>query len=324
MRERYLINTVSTSWEEPPRARHQVAFELSKYAKVVFVERNRFGVPNIKISKPQSNIVLITPFFPIDHRLRYRIPIVCELYQHWLFSVLRKKFGKIPIINFDHTASKIHKYFNDVIYYCNDYYIRGYYFNCIKLHLQRSENKVVRNARFCIVTSDFLYLHLLRNNNKVHLIKLGAPTIINRESKKIQESCDKIKVSLVGFIDSTKISVKLIRKIIINPDIQLFIYGPVKREFKNQFKGINNIFIKGPKTGNELYDELLKTDVGIIPYFKNDNNPGRTPNKLWLYLALGLPTVVTNIENIKNWKFEKGTIYKVKDNNNFVNLIRIH
>jgi hypothetical protein len=42
----YLINTI-TSWDEPPRARHQVAQAVAKNHKVYFIARNEFGVPKI-------------------------------------------------------------------------------------------------------------------------------------------------------------------------------------------------------------------------------------------------------------------------------------
>jgi len=226
-------------------------------------------------------------------------------------------FREISVINFDHTGQMIFNYFNDVIYYCNDYYIRGYYFSFIKRHLIESEKTVIRRSRFCIATSDFLLHYLIKHNNNVHLVKLGAPEV-NFTSNITTKSNHLISVSLVGFIDSKRISVDLVKVIIANPYIKLYIFGPVKHEFRKKFKEAKNIHFKGIKTGNDLHTELLKTDVGIIPYFKKDNNPGRTPNKLWLYLALGLPVVVTDIDNIKNWKFEKGIIYRVNDNEDFV------
>jgi hypothetical protein len=72
---------------------------------------------------------------------------------------------------------------------------------------------------------------------------------------------------------------------------------------------------KGTLTGKELYKEINNFDVAIIPYdlerFKK--NIGITPNKLWQYLALGKPVVVTDFHNIKNWKFPDDCVYKIPE-----------
>jgi hypothetical protein len=66
----------------------------------------------------------------------------------------------------------------------------------------------------------------------------------------------------------------------------------------------------GIKTGNALYETLERADVCIAPYDVKKLNKGATPNKLWLYLALGKPAVVTNMPNMESWVFEEKLVYK--------------
>jgi antibiotic biosynthesis monooxygenase (ABM) superfamily enzyme len=86
---KYIINTM-TAWDEPPRARHQVTTALAKKYKVAFVASNKVGLPKISFTY-MDNILLIQPFFPVYLKIRYRIPILNEIYQIWLFNKLKKK-----------------------------------------------------------------------------------------------------------------------------------------------------------------------------------------------------------------------------------------
>ncbi len=85
MKTAYLINT-RTRWEEPPRARHQVAETLAIRNEVYFVAASKIGFPRIEVTNLHNNLYLIQPYWFIDYRLRFRLFIVNELYQTWLFS----------------------------------------------------------------------------------------------------------------------------------------------------------------------------------------------------------------------------------------------
>ena len=83
MDRKFLINTF-TAWDEPPRARHQVTYALAKSHPVVFVAQNRFGWNrHLEIEQVAERITLITPVYPMDHRVRMRLPIANEGYQRW-------------------------------------------------------------------------------------------------------------------------------------------------------------------------------------------------------------------------------------------------
>jgi len=63
-----------TPWSEPERARHQVAKALASYSRVVFIEANKVGLPRIELKEISENLQLLTPFWPIDYRIRSRMP----------------------------------------------------------------------------------------------------------------------------------------------------------------------------------------------------------------------------------------------------------
>src|SRR5690606_5254071 len=50
-------------------------------------------------------------------------------------------------------------------------------------------------------------------------------------------------------------------------------------------------------------------------------NPGGTPNKVWQYLALGKPAVVSNLPNMKYITYPENSVYITKSNDDLVGLI---
>jgi hypothetical protein len=69
----FLLNT-RTPWEEPPRARHQVAEALAKHHPVYFVSANEQGVPGLRQEQVDSNLTVLLPSWPVCQRRRYRWP----------------------------------------------------------------------------------------------------------------------------------------------------------------------------------------------------------------------------------------------------------
>ncbi|MEX0884494.1 MAG: glycosyltransferase, partial [Cyclobacteriaceae bacterium] len=75
------------------------------------------------------------------------------------------------------------------------------------------------------------------------------------------------------------------------------------------------------QTGQALSETLQDMDVSIAPYYMEDTNTGRTPNKMWQYLAAGKPAVITNLPNVRHWEFPAGTVYKANTDDEFVEMI---
>jgi hypothetical protein len=319
-----LINTI-TAWYEPPRARHQVTNELIKSHSVYFISRNEVGAPNIKIEK-NGNFYLVIPYFPVDYKYRYRIPLLNELYQHWLFKEVKKNISNVDyVINFDFTATKIFQYYKNIVYYCNDEYIgNSKYPNVfIDKYHKNAELAVIKKSDFCIATAPFLTNKLNKLNKKTYEIPLGAPDISKYGIKPSGCNNNKkiITVGLVGFITLRNISYDLINQLSLNTKFQLILIGPVEREFKDRLLKPDRIKFTGTLKGSELYKEINLFDVAIAPYDLNKINPGTTPNKMWQYLALGKPVVITDLPNLSSFHFPGKIIYIAKEYNAFSNFI---
>lgn len=316
----FLINTAYTSWNESPRSRHQVANELLKYGEVYFITRNDLGLPDIEIQK-YDGIHVIKPKWPIDYRFRYRLPLVNELYQRFLFkNVIDYKLQYSVLVNFDHTAHKLTRKFSQSIYYCSDDHIGNDDLNISLINRYHSytEKEVARNSSFCIATSDYLYRKLKKYNTNTHLLLLGAPEIDESHTQFTDRNENVIKVCYVGSLNDRRISDKIIKDIINAENIEFHVIGSVDEKFQKILKGKSKLV--GIKQYEKLYNYLKDMDVGIVPYDVNGINKGVTPNKYWLYTACGLPSVSIPLDNILDWPTENGLIY-LSEKKDFVNNI---
>lgn len=322
MKTAYIINTI-TSWNEPPRARHQLAQALSKHFEVVFVSSNEFGLPKSKLVWENKNYQFYIPQFPIDPRIRIRIPLLNLLYQKWLFKRLKKEYPNHIVINFDFTAKYVSRYFTNNIYYCNDDHvgiskrinnsiIANYHHNC--------EKSVAENARFCVSTSIFLKKKLQGYNPNSFEIRLAAPNIQNVSKYKYREKGKVINIGIVGYFKT--IDSNILELLYNNEDLHFTLVGPISKKLKEKYETKGNVKITGSLIGEKLYDEVSKFDVGLVPYDLNAKVE-RTPNKLWLYLALGKPVVISNIKGIINWKFPERFVYRSNSNIDFLELIQL-
>ncbi len=320
---RFLITSL-TSWDEIPRARHQVTEELIRAGhEVVFVEKNRIGVFRVNVRKEKPGLTLVTPFFPVDYRFRFRLPGLNELYQWWTFRSLKKKFGDLLVINFDYTAHLVSRFFENTIYYCNDDYIGNskYPVWIVNRYHEFVEKRTAKLARFCVGTADSLMEKLSRYNPKTYKIPLGGPNPANLNTVRAFREQGKIRVGLMGTIKSNYVSPVIINRLLEEPSMELVFIGKVESSFSEQVDDMTQIEVCGVLTGDELYREMSKFDVAIAPYDVEEINVGGTPNKLFQYLACGCPVVMTALPSVSAKNYPAGMVY-VAEEEGFASMIR--
>ena len=272
----------NTEWDGPPRARHQLSHALAKRFKVTFVAANTIGLPGLKCEKVNGNFELLTPSFPSSFRLRYRMPGLNEAYQLWLYEKLKKHFEG-----------------KEVVFICTDFggYLVGKYFD-----------KFIYMAN-----DDFI------NNVKVPGWMKAYTTFT--QSRLVIKNKDP-EYEIMGFIDKKKTPLVLINKILEIENVELHLIGPIKDDFLNHLSKEEKVKAHGVLTGDPLSSKLSEMDVAIAPYYMDDPNTGRTPNKLWQYLATGIPAVITNLPNVRHWEFPEKTVYKANNDDEFVSFIK--
>lgn len=322
---KFCVTTVSTSWDEIPRARHQITEELLRAGhEVIFVERNSVGAPGIRTRAEKPGLTVITPLFPLEYRFRYRTPLIHEMYQIWLFSRLRKMFGDLTVVNFDFTAHLLRRFFKRNVYYCNDEYIgnSSRRFSPVERYHSLIEQQVIKNSCFCVSTAGYLTRKLSRHNPHVYEIPLGGPSPQPAAGTRRFDKHTPIKVGLMGSIQAGHASVEVVNRLLREPDFQLVFIGNVGEEFSRRIADIARIEMKGVLTGEALFREMAAFDVAIAPYNLEKINAGVTPNKLFQYLACACPVVISAIPNIEGIHYPPGTVYVAENGEGFVDNIR--
>ncbi|MBR9777026.1 glycosyltransferase [Cyclobacterium marinum] len=317
----------NTEWDGPPRARHQLSHALAKRFKVTFVAANTIGLPGLKCEKVNGNFELLTPSFPSSFRLRYRMPGLNEAYQLWLYEKLKKHFeGKeVVFICTDFGGYLVGKYFDKFIYMANDDFINNVKVpGWMKAYTTFTQSRLVKTATFNLATAQKLVNDFAEINPKSYELPLGAPEFskVDITQLSLNREDEKVKVVLLGFIDKKKTPLVLINKILEIENVELHLIGPIKDDFLNHLSKEEKVKAHGVLTGDPLSSKLSEMDVAIAPYYMDDPNTGRTPNKLWQYLATGIPAVITNLPNVRHWEFPEKTVYKANNDDEFVSFIK--
>jgi hypothetical protein len=321
-----IINT-NTIWDSPPRARHQIAYALSKKGiKVTFISGNTYGKPGFERKKINENLEVYIPSFPISRRFRYRTPLLNEGYQFWLYSKLKKMFNpeETVVVTSDFGGYLIPRFFNKSVYFASDDYVNNVKIPIfVKAYTTFTQQKLAGTAGFTVATAKNLVNNFLKYNKRSFELPLGAPDFnIGIPYKNILRKRDNvIKVVLLGYFDKVKTPVSLLNKILANRKAEVFLIGPIKDDILDFLKPAHRVHALGTQTGYELLESLVQMDVAIAPYYMDDPNTGRTPNKMWQYLAAGKPAVITNLPNVQHWEFPAHTVYKANDEEEFVRMV---
>lgn len=305
-----------TDWDEPPRARHQLAYSLVPYGYVVFVALNKCGYPSLSSKKNGNNIEVLSPTWWLTGKILYRLPVVNELYQLWLLRKLSKNYSNSRVILFDPSGWVTRFYFNNFIYYCNDDFLdkRRTKTWITKLYFRQSEKSIARNAIYSVAVSKYLVEKLSVFTDRTKLILTGAslaPTVKGVQSSNARY----INLVYVGWL--SKINPNWIIETAKDLRIRIKLIGPYSDKDTVQYKGFSNIEVIGPMTGQELHENLIRSDIGIAPYLRGrDTDMVYTvPNKFWLYLNYGLPIVSYKIQNL--FDFPDKFVYEASSSESF-------
>lgn len=86
-----------------------------------------------------------------------------------------------------------------------------------------------------------------------------------------------------------------------NRDVLFDIFGPINSSVEskvNKIKLLDNVKFNGSVDYNETNNILNKYKVGLLLLKNEPSNRGRSPMKLWEYIACGLNVLYSNIDNI--------------------------
>ncbi len=312
-----LVLTSGTRWEEPPRIRHQVAFEMKKYFKrVLFVECPRHlrydfeedTFIGLGIRQVEDNIfaLRLPKLLVLPKNGHSLIPFLSEKLQKNNLKKIHESLENIGVkkpilINFTYSNHVFHDpdLFAFSVFILNDDFINKAP-NPLIYHLaKRMQDKTAKKADMCLAVSTPLLEQVKRVNSNSHLFLPGHNfgEMANKTTNlNPRQRNRKIKVAFMGYIDG-RLDLEWIKHASSQKEIDFYLVGPNCLDDENtknlQAQGV--IFKQAMK-GKDLFEFLFSCDVLTMPYVLNKTVIAATaPNKLFQYIATGRPIVSSNM-----------------------------
>lgn len=269
--------------------------------------------------------VLAINFLPEGALYRFLLKINERIIGFRLKKILHsKKNAEIIYINsFNFHYPNIAKIIrpNLTVYYCVDPMIIPY---DIK-HGLKSEKELVINSDVVLCTSKALYKEKSKLNGNTYFIpnasELGGDTIHSQIHPKLIQ----FKKPIIGYLGTIerRIDYELVERIAFeNPKMSFVMAGPTDMRFipKKIFEN-KNIHFVGAIEYSEVSQIINSFDIAIIP-FKNDSvSETIFPIKLFEYMSLGKPIVMTDFNNDLR-DYTKGLVKVCNDSQSFSKAIR--
>ena len=191
--------------------------------------------------------------------------------------------------------------------------------------IERIYTNLIRKCDFVFYTSKPLEKYIRNKGRKTGMYYIPNGVDLKRfdgvENSAEPEDIKHIphpRIIYVGAIDEW-FDEEIVEKI-AESGMSVIIIGPLNKKIEMK----SNIFYLGRKSPDELPSYIFHSDIGIIPFKKNNFTDSINPLKLYEYLACGLPVVATDLEQIKfiKMKYRIGSISISKTYKDFVSNIK--
>lgn len=325
-----------TKWQEPPRMRHQVAYQLTRFFNVMYVQKlnqnNNETIEYINDRLYVYNPAVILTFSP---RLIANLPIIHYLINKCFYKKINhliSQYKEIPIvlINFEFDFPEIINcsQFNMTFYVCNDEFpemLSRYNPKDIKSKYQYTlfkhrEMKVAKSADMCLAAHKPLVEKLKKWNLNTEWFPAGHEFEINTESKPLKKG-PPFRTAFMGYVSDLLLT-DWLKRLVQCSDMELFLIGPVEHFPQEEFTGLKNVRFIQPLFGKQLYRKLADMHVLIMPYDLQAPSVRvqTVSNKFFQYVAAGRPIVMSDMPHYIS--MPEGVYYKAGNADDFVGKIR--
>ena len=301
-----VVVTTVTQWDEPPRIRHQVTRQLTRFYNVLYVqlfrERKQKKINNSLI------IVGVGRYFRGLQRLFYLLPMLERFYKSRMAHRIQKQFislnyKKVKLVNFQFDFPEVLRIpgIQGSLFILNDDFINRdpSLAKSKRDHLLQRQKEVIRNSDTVLAVSNPLVSSVRELGYPatlflpgVELPEGGFPSPPPESFKGMRP----IKVCFMGYINS-RLDIDWLATLAKQQDVQVDLIGPIERDAAELLKQAERINILPPVEGIELFSKLASYHSFMIPY-KTDNDAIKAitaSNKFFQYLATGRPVVISDM-----------------------------
>lgn len=209
------------------------------------------------------------------------------------------------------------------VYHCVDPIVGDY----DRRHGVEAEDELVASSDVVVCTSKALFYEKRKLNNNTYFVPNASDlidTLQNKNNLMIHNAVARIPRPIAGYVGAIerRLDFELLKKVTEeNKHISFVFVGPVYREHvPDWFFQQNNIYVVSPIPYSEVPDMIYSFDVCLIPFKKDNDSKSIFPLKLFEYLGLGKPVIVTDFNSdLKEYTAE--TVSYVHDTNSFGNAL---
>lgn len=264
--------------------------------------------------KLKDNLWVYTPLVPFNLALAEKVPGAMKVLRH----VLRRSLNRaLTSLEFDQSAARIawlsHPYHlyhvglaeeDVVIYHCaDDFTLLGRASQ--DMHIAELEKALAQNSDLVLATAHMLQERLAPCNPRTHYFSNAVDFALfhqaaEPDSELAQEMRD-IPGPIIGFMGNISdwYDYDLLQEVVGRASDWSFVFvGQVTRNVQNRVDQLGrypNVYFLGWKDYYTLPTYLKGFDVAIMPYRVNEFMRSVNPNKLYQFMAAGLPIVSTPI-----------------------------
>lgn len=281
----------------------------SKDIKRIFTKLKKFTEP---VREVEPNIFVLNPLaIPT-----YGSSLVREFNQRFLVSQVKKamrrlKFEQPLNMVFNPAAGLLAGKLNEreIIYYCVDDYTE---FTGVASGLKEIEEELFRRADVVIVSAKKLFDDKKKYNENTQIIRHGTDWRHFRksldEATEIPSEIKNLPKPIIGFhgLLADWVDYELIKKVAEKyKNGSVVLIGKIALDAEQKVKildQVKNIHFLGRQPYQTLPNFCKGFDVALNPFVINDLTLAANPLKVREYLAAGLPTVSTDIPEVRMLK----------------------
>lgn len=165
------------------------------------------------------------------------------------------------------------------------------------------ENEICENADIIVATSEVVSDKIVErystNPNKIHVITNGYDEI--HFQNKLENNSLRKDAIYIGALDS-RFDFDALKHLASNRENVVFnIFGPLSQDYlqrKPEFDMLSNVIFHGKVDYEDTNNLMNQHKVGLLLLTDIPSNKGRSPMKLWEYIATGLNVVYSNIDGV--------------------------
>jgi uncharacterized SAM-binding protein YcdF (DUF218 family)/glycosyltransferase involved in cell wall biosynthesis len=180
-----------------------------------------------------------------------------------------------------------------------------------------SERALFRSADLVFTTSERLRARAAEVSDRVHLFPFAVNLAVFQKSREQSESMPADLAALprpvAGYVGGLHqwVDQDLLAAVAARlPGVTFALVGPEQTDV-SKLTALPNVRLFGQRPHSELPKYVRGFDVGLVPYRITEYTANVYPTKLNEYLAMGIPVVATDLNEIRRFNTEHGDVVRV-------------